>query len=65
VEGDLGVAGDGADGVVEVGLGSFGFAFYFPDAGVGEVVGLVGEGRDEGGAEPLGAVVGLALRSSG
>jgi len=53
------VAGGGADRVVEVGLGGFGFAFDFPDASVGEVVGLVGEGRDEGGAEPLDAVVGL------
>jgi hypothetical protein len=60
VELDLGVAGSGADGVVEVGLGGFGFAFYFPDAGVGEVVGLIGEGSDEGGAEPLDAVVGLS-----
>jgi len=58
VELDLGVAG--ANGVVEVGLGGFGFAFYFPDAGVGEVVGLIGEGSDEGGAEPLDAVVGLS-----
>lgn len=37
----------------------FGFAFHFPDSRVGEVVGLIGEGRDEGGAEPLDAVVGL------
>jgi len=58
VELDLGVAG--ANGVVEVGLDGFGFAFYFPDAGVGEVVGLIGEGSDEGGAEPLDAVVGLS-----
>ncbi len=56
---DLGGAWGGADGVIEVGLGGFGFAFYFPDAGVGEVVGLIGEGSDEGGAEPLDAVVGL------
>ena len=56
---DLGVAGDGVDGVVEIGLGGFGFAFYFPDAGVGEVVGLIGEGCDEGGAKPLDAVVRL------
>lgn len=55
----MGVAGSGVYRVVEVGLGGFGFAFYFPDAGVGEVVGLIGEGRDEGGAEPLDAVVGL------
>lgn len=54
------MAGGGADCVVEVGLGGFGFAFHFPDAGVGEVVGLIGEGRDEGGAEPLDAVVGLS-----
>ena len=59
MEGDLGVAGGRVYGVVEVGLGGFGFAFHFPDAGVGEVVGLIGEGRDEGGAEPLDAVVGL------
>jgi len=59
VELDLGVAGGGANGVVEVGLRGFGFAFYFPDAGVGEVAGLIGEGSDEGGAEPLDAVVGL------
>jgi hypothetical protein len=39
--------------------------FDFPDAGVGEVVGLFGEGSDEpfeaqgrGGSEPLDAVVG-------
>ena len=72
VELDLGVAGGGdADRVVEVGLGGFGFAFYFPDAGVGEVVGLTGEGRDEpfeaqdkGGAEPLDAVVGLGGKVS-
>ena len=55
----MGGAGGGTDGVVEVGLGGFGFAFYFPDAGVGEVVGLIGEGSDEGRAEPLDAVVGL------
>lgn len=59
VQGYLGVAGNGADGVVEVGLGGFGFAFYSPDPGVGEVVGLISEGSDEGGAEPLDAVVGL------
>jgi hypothetical protein len=59
VERDLGWAGGGADGIVEVGLGGFGFAFHFPNARVSDVVGLIGEGRDEGGAEPLDAVVGL------
>ena len=64
VELDLGVAGSGAYGVVEVGLCGFGFAFYFPDARVGDVVGLIGERRDERGAEPLDAVVGLRRKVS-
>lgn len=56
---NLGGARDGADGVVEVALCGFGFAFYFPNASVGEVVGLFGERGDEGGTEPLDAIVGL------
>jgi hypothetical protein len=44
VEGDLGGEGRGVDGVVEVGLGGFGFGFDFPDAGGGEVVGLLVKG---------------------
>lgn len=44
-------AGDRADGGVEEGLGDFGFAFDFPNAGVGEEGGVAGEGSEEGGAE--------------
>jgi len=59
VERDLGGAGDGADGVVEVALAGFGLPFDFPYAGVGEIVRLFAEGRDEGWAEPLDAIVRL------
>ena len=55
----MGRARRGVYWIVEVGLGGFGFAFHFPDASVGDVVWLIGEGCDEGGAEPLYAVVGL------
>ena len=55
----MGRAGRSVYGIVKVGLGGFGFAFYFPDASVGDVVRFVGEGSDEGGAEPLDPVVGL------
>src|SRR5262245_8517040 len=44
--------------VVEVGVGGGAVALDLPDAGVGLVVGLVGEGSDEAGAVPLEAVVG-------
>ena len=42
-------AGSGPHEIIEVGLGGFGFAFCFPDAGVCEVAGLIGGGSDEGG----------------
>ncbi len=64
VEGDLSGAGDSADGVVEVALAGFRFAFDLPDAGVGEIVGLFHEGRDEGWAKPLNAIVRLSGKVS-
>jgi len=47
-------------GVVEECLRGFGLAFDLPDARVGQVVRLLPERGDEGGAKPLDAIIRLS-----
>ena len=59
-QGHLSLTRRGSNGVVKVALRGLRFALNFPDASIGQIIGLFAERSNESGAEPLDAIVGLS-----